>query len=146
MTRCWDKGKTKIVGGHFEKWQPFCFWDKSAMALYLKIFVRPNSIIVPNFKFLSQSARFPQILTDSSPANKTATWSARSKRRNIPNGDGHKQRLRKPRGNEGTDCQNRQSCQRNQNSKYGKEPRKQEENTLLESSSIFVLLLLHLLP
>ena len=38
------------------------------MALYLKIFVRPYSIIVPNFKFLSQSARFPQILTDSSPA------------------------------------------------------------------------------
>ena len=39
------------------------------MALCLKIFVRPYSIIVPNFKFLSQSARFPQILTDSSPAN-----------------------------------------------------------------------------
>ena len=38
------------------------------MALYLKIFVRPYSIIVQNFKFLSQSARFPQILKDSSPA------------------------------------------------------------------------------
>ena len=22
------------------RWQPFCFWDKSAMALYLKIFIR----------------------------------------------------------------------------------------------------------
>ena len=62
MSRCWDKGKTKIVGGHFEKSQPFCFWDKSAMALYLKIFVRPYSNIVPNFKFLSQSVQFPQIL------------------------------------------------------------------------------------
>ena len=45
-----------------EKWQPFCFRDKSAMALYLKIFVRPYSIIMPNFKFLSQNAQFPQIL------------------------------------------------------------------------------------
>ena len=32
------------------------------MALYLKIFVRPYSIIMPNFKFLSQNAQFPQIL------------------------------------------------------------------------------------
>ena len=34
------------------RWQPFCFRDKSAMALYLKIFIRPYSITVPNFKFL----------------------------------------------------------------------------------------------
>ena len=38
------------------------FLDKSAMALYLKIFIRPYSIIVLNFTILSQSAQFPQIL------------------------------------------------------------------------------------
>ena len=59
----------KQKGCHFFKnrWRPFCFGDKSAMALYLKIFVRPYSIIVPNFKFLSQSAQFPQILHISLP-------------------------------------------------------------------------------
>ena len=46
------------MAGHFSKWPPFCLQDKSAMALYLKMFVWSYSIIVPNFKYVSQSARF----------------------------------------------------------------------------------------
>ena len=37
------------------------------MALYLKMFVKSYSIIVPNFKFVSQSARFGQNFTPTTP-------------------------------------------------------------------------------
>ena len=37
------------------------------MALYLKMFVRSYSIIVPNFKFVSQSAQFGQNFTPTTP-------------------------------------------------------------------------------
>ena len=57
----------EIVGGHFEKWPPFCIRDESAMALFLKMFVRSYSITVPNFKFVSQSARFGQNFTPTTP-------------------------------------------------------------------------------
>ena len=57
----------EIDGSHFEKWLPFCLRDESAMALYLKMFVRSYSIIVLNFKFVSQSARFGQNFTPTTP-------------------------------------------------------------------------------
>ena len=57
----------ELVGGYFEKWQPFCIRDESAMALSLKMFVMSYSIIVPNFKFVSQSARFGQTFTATTP-------------------------------------------------------------------------------
>ena len=57
------KRKTKIVWGHFEKCQPFCFGDKSAMALYLKIFVRLPLCQISNFYHkVLLSAQFPQIM------------------------------------------------------------------------------------
>ena len=59
----------EIVGGHFEKWPPFCIRDEFAMALFLKMFVRSYSITVPNFKFVSQSARFGQNFTPTTPTN-----------------------------------------------------------------------------
>ena len=57
----------EIVGGHFEKWPPFCIRDESVMALFLKMFVMSYSITVPNFKFVSQSARFGQNFTPTTP-------------------------------------------------------------------------------
>ena len=57
----------EIVGGHFEKWPPFRIRDESAMALFLKVFVRSYSITVPNFKFVSQSARFGINFTPTTP-------------------------------------------------------------------------------
>ena len=37
---------------------PFFIRDESVMALFRKMFVRSYFIIVPNFKFVSQSAQF----------------------------------------------------------------------------------------
>ena len=53
----------EIVGGHFEKWPSFCTRDESAMDLFL----RSYSIVVSNFKFVSQSARFGQNFTATTP-------------------------------------------------------------------------------
>ena len=53
--------------GDRNRWRPFYLRDESAMALYLKMFVRSYSIIVPNFKFVSQSAQFGQNLTPTTP-------------------------------------------------------------------------------
>ena len=57
----------KMFVRSFSKWLPFCLRDESAMALYLKMFVRSYSIIVPNFKFVSQRARFGQNFTPTTP-------------------------------------------------------------------------------
>ena len=65
-----DKWQLEIVGGHFEKWPPFCIQDESAMVLFLKMFARSYSIIVPNSKFVSQSARFGQNFTATTPTNR----------------------------------------------------------------------------
>ena len=54
----------EIVGGH-----SFCIQDESAMALFLKMFVRSYSITVSNFKFASQSARFGQNFMPTTPTN-----------------------------------------------------------------------------
>ena len=59
----------RLVGDR-NRWQPFCLRDESAMALHLKMFVRSYSIIVPNFKFVSQSARFGQNFTPTTPTIK----------------------------------------------------------------------------
>ena len=60
--------------GDGNRWRPFwkngrhfVYGTKSAMALFLKMFVRSYSITVPNFKFVSQSARFGQNFTPTTP-------------------------------------------------------------------------------
>ena len=44
------------------------------MALHLKMLVRSYSIIVPNFNFVSQSARFGQNLTPTTPTTSETCW------------------------------------------------------------------------
>ena len=75
--RGWYKWEMIIIGGHFEKWPPFCIRDESAMALFLKMFVRSYSITVPKFKFVSQSARFGKNFTPSTTTISTPCKSMR---------------------------------------------------------------------
>ena len=68
--------------GDGNRWRPFCIRDESAMALFLKMFVRSYSVTVPNFKFVSQGARFGQNFTPTTPTKKTDRQTNTGKRSN----------------------------------------------------------------